>query len=458
MNRIVIVLVVFLSMLCVSNETSAQTLKEYVHQRQKELAERQRVEKQKYENACQKGTLEAFQEYLKFYPEGRYVEDVKNRISDFDLWSKAASLNTLEGYNDYIQNSKFNSFRTQANDAITELKSIEEWKALKTSTSISAIETFIEKYPKSSQIVSADKRIHELKGVNYYEANNLSSAYHEFKAAGGKYALDYANQSKFDECEEYLAYNKLSPFSPEDELLAFLQKYPSSKYAHDVSNKIAHIKAKALTMFSSDSSFGEALAYAKDDDTRNLVMKYILNSKKAYSQNRKERQRQRIKANGGYMMIGLEPMDLGWNGISPNRYLNVAYYNVGASIKFGNYKSPIQFEVGIKPGVIFYNFADEDDNSYDSDYDMQTKFHLPVYAKLKINICNAGVKSKVYIAGLGFYNSVREESIENQFSVGGGAGIAWKHWDWLILYYKQDINNKLYLDDKYLGSSFVYYF
>lgn len=46
-------------------------------------------------------------------------------------------------------------------------------------------------------------------------------------------------------------------------------------------------------------------------------------------------------------------MDFGWNCLSEDKYLEVYYYNVGASVKLGNYKSPIQLEVGLKPGVIW---------------------------------------------------------------------------------------------------------
>ena len=177
-------------------------------------------------------------------------------------------------------------------------------------------------------------------------------------------------------------------------------------------------------MYSGDITFNEALGYAKDETTKNLVKRYVESSKRAYSQHKKQMRKARVKANGGYVQFGLELLDFGWNGISPDRYLNVGYYNIGASVKFGNNKVPVQFEIGIKPGLIFYNYADEDDSYYDSDYETHTKFHLPVYAKLKINLCNIGASSKLYVAGLGFYNIVRNDELENQFSVGGGAGFA----------------------------------
>lgn len=446
--------------ICIGSSVSmeAQTLIDYQQQKQKEIAERQRVEKQRYESACEKGDLEAFQEYIKLYPKGKYAVDVKNRIEDYNLWSEAVKTNTIAAYNNYIASSKFKSFKDKATEAITELQSIDKWKSIQSSKNMAEIEMFMKTYPKSSCIANAQKRIHELKGVDFYLSNDLFNAYQEFNKAGGKYALEQANQSKFDECQEYWDYNNLTAYTKEEQLLSFLRKYPSGKYSNEVSNRIAISKAKSFNMFSGNMTFNEALGYAKDETTKNLVRRYAESSKKAYTQYKKQIRRTRIKANGGYVLWGLELLDFGWNGVSPDRYLNVGYYNIGASVKLGNYRSPVQFEIGIKPGVISYNYADEYDSSYNSDYMTYTEFHLPAYAKLKINICNIGQNSKLYLAGLGFYNIVRNDDLENRFSVGGGAGFAWKRWDWLALYYKHGIDTKYSLDDKYLGTSLIYYF
>lgn len=203
------------AVICMSSSATleAQTLINYQQQKKKEVAEKQRIEKQRYESACEKGTLEAFQEYIKLYPKGKYAVDVRNRIEDYNLWSEAVKTNTIEAYNHYISTSKFKSFKDNANEAITELRSIEKWKSVKSLKSIAEIELFIKTYPKSSCITNAQKRIHELKGENFYLSNDLLNAYQEFNKAGGKYALEKDNQSKFDKCQEYWDYNNLTSYS-----------------------------------------------------------------------------------------------------------------------------------------------------------------------------------------------------------------------------------------------------
>ncbi len=488
-------------------DANAQTLKNYAKQRNQELAERQRMEKTNYEKACQKNTLAAYNEYLSMYPKGKYVQDVRKRVAeierkneqdlydyaakvetaqayeaylkkypngrfaqeargrleDMELWKKAKSANTIAAYRNYLSTSKNKSFAQLANDAITDLESKDAWNAIKQSSSKSVIENFIQKYPNSSCLPEANKRLNELTAVELYGQGDLQHAYDKFEAAGGRYSVEYSNRSKYDECLEYVEYKKLNSYTKESDLLAFLKKYPSSRYYDQVSNMVAIAKAKNFSMYASSYTFNEAMSYAKDKTTKNTVQSYIDNTKKSYSQYKRQQRHKRVMANGGYVKFGLEIMDLAFAGTTSGEGQSTMYYNMGLSVKFGNYKAPVQFEVGIKPGVVHTEFESWYHGSYyDYDYGYETSetktfFHMPVYAKLKLNICDAG-RSKFYIAGLGTYNAVRDKQLENEYSLGGGAGFAWKKWDWFALYYKQDLENDYHLEDKFIGTSFVYYF
>lgn len=507
-KRILIPLVIF--MLCnICHTAYAQTLTKYAKQRNQELADRKLKEKANYEKACNQGTLEAYNEYLSMYPKGKYVQDVKSRIvalerkkekeyydyackvetpqalqiyidkypngqfvqeakgkiEDMELWKKAKAENTIASYRNYLITSKNKSYAQLANDAITDLESKDAWNLIRTSSSIETIESFMKKYPKSSCLPDAQKRLDELKAVEQYEQGNLKRAYELFESAGGKYAIETSNRQKYDECFEYVDYSKLSSSSVESDLLAFLKKYPSSKYYDKVSNMVAISKATRFSMYASSYQFNEALSYAKDKETRTTVQNYIDSTKRSYSQYKRRQRHNRVMANGGYVKFGLEFADFGVAGFSSGDDGQKSfYYNMGLSAKLGNYKSPVQFELGIKPGVLYtsYSFYKSYNSYYGSNYsyketENKTMFHMPVYAKLKINICDVGY-GKFYIAGIGTYNAVRDKKYENEFSAGGGFGFAWKKWDWFALYYKQDIENKIKIEDKYIASSIVYYF
>jgi len=455
MKRSIILVGILMTFAFAANDVQAQTLNKYAQQKKQELLERQKVEQQKYENLCKDCTLDKCKEYLSLYPYGKYSEDVTNRMNDFELWNKVKSANTIESYQDYLSKSQYRFFASDANDAMAELKSVQEWERLKHTWSLADLQSFVNSYPKSSCASYASRRIHELKGVEYHKEGKLSEAYYEFMAAGGKYELEPSICDIFDECVEHHEYQLLKYNSDENKLREFMAKYPSSKYYDEVSNKVAIIKAKALNMYSGEYSFNNALSYAKDASTRATVNAYIENCKKSYANYMKGLHRSKIKANGGWLMFGVEPMDIGFNLMISDRRFNIGYYNVGISVKIGNYKSPVQFEVGAKPGIMVWKFNDDD---YYEDNGTGTEFHLPIYARLKINLLNAGNKCKFYMAGLGFYNAVRDEYLENEISVGGGLGFAWHHWDWLMAYYRQSLDNKKELDDRFLGTSLIYYF
>ena len=489
-------------------DANAQTLKNYAKQRNQELVERQRMERSNYEKACHKNTLAAYNEYLSMYPKGKYVQDVRKRVveieskneqelydyatkvdtaqsyeaylkkyptgrfaqeargrlEDMELWKKAKSANTIAAYKNYLNTTKNKSYSQLANEAITDLESIESWEHIHNSLSKSEIESFINRYPKSSRLQEANKRIDELTGVELYEQGNLLRAFEKFESAGGRYSLSDSNRSKYDECKEYVAFKSLNSSSKESELMDFLKRYPSSKYYDQVSNYVAIAKAKNLSMFSNSSDYNESLMYAKDKATRNAVRIYIDDAKKSHSKYKRQQRINRIKENGGLIKYGIEVMDFGYAGLSSSYNQSSLYYNMGFGVKYGNYCSPVQFEMGFKLGFVItrYNVTEYHESYYGDRYSYdvitpKTYFHMPIYAKMKINLCSAG-KSKLYIAGIGTYNVVKDSGCENDFSAGGGIGFAWKKWDWFTLYYKQDIQNRALLDNKSLGTSFVYYF
>lgn len=212
-----------------------------------------------------------------------------------------------------------------------------------------------------------------------------------------------------------------------------------------------HIRDKEFTPL-----LNEALGFAKDETTRSIVKRHYEAKQKEYSQYKKAQRRIKRQRNGGIINFGIEFMDLAFN---PSMYSDmdndvdyVMYYNVGLGIRLGNYKSPVQFEIGAKPGLVVYTLW------YGSEDETKTSFHLPLYARLKIGLWG-GTSSKWYVDGIGYYNAVKKSFLESDYSVSAGLGVSWRHWDWRIIYYKQDIGAQhTYQNYNFLGTSFSYYF
>ena len=420
--------------------------------RRAEIREIRRQDSIAYINACKAGTLAAFKNYLKEYPNGLFKKQMNDRIADFDIWSKAKQANTIEAYNEYLNQSVTKAFIIEAGDAITELESVDAWNAIKTTGTLQQVKAFIASYPKSSRRAAAVKRAHELQGVEYYQKGEWLMALAEFKEAGGRNSLEYKYQKMYDYCLEYDEYRKLDEYTPESTLIAYLNRHPNGYFHNNVSNEIAVRRAKELDKYSTSVDYENAMAFAKDYRTQREVQTYIDRSKADAEAYRKMRKKWERDENGGWTDFVLGCDFTGNVGASDEGQKMCFDFIVG--LRIGNYRDPLQFEVGLKPGFVMPGYVSSYyDYYYDYYTDSETYFHMPIYGKLKINVCNAG-RGKFFIFGEFDYNAVRDDWYESEMSVGGGIGLGWKHFD-MAFYYQNDID---YIDPHSLGVSMGVYF
>lgn len=436
--------------------TVTQTpLRKYINQKKEEIAKQQAAERKCYETACKTATRDALEKYLERYPKGKYVADVRNRIADFKLWDKAKEANTIAACQEYLRMSQFRFFEQQARSTINNLEAAAAWNAIKLSAQKSDIYAFISKYPDASCVADAYRRIHELDGLAHFRQQQYEQALNEFNLAGGEQALSPASLPCYKQAQEYVDYTSARNRNTEGALRSFLTNYPYSCYSKEISNLLALAIAQSITIYSYNSAGAEALSYAKDSSTRQAVQRYIDWQKKNYKLYCKRNRMAARRANGNIIQFGLEWMDVGFN---PSCYDDtdndldiVWFYNVGLGLKFGNYNTPVQFLLGAKIGLVGYTVW------YDYNDESKTCFHLPLFAKLKVNVCNISKSAKLFVDATGYFNAVRDEFIENKFAASCGIGTAWKHWDWSF-YYKADLSNKRHLDNDYLATSISYYF
>lgn len=460
-KRVVLILLFSLGLIINMPYLTAQ-----VNNNQKMAKEEARYETERYERACSINTQSEYKEYLELYPKGRYVTDVKNRLKDSVLWERAKRYNTLVAYNDYLQNSKFKTYATDARLAIKNLESLDEWNKISNSKRIQDFEVFLAKYPKSEYAVKATNQMYELRALEYYESGHYYLALKEFVRIGDKESISYNNRRIYEKCKEHVAYQNINEKSGVTDLKDFVDNYPNSEYTKEVSNMLALSLSKRLNVNSNESQFSEALGYARDVETRKIVGSNISAAKKRKSEHskriineaRRSYKEKNRRRHGGPVNFGIEIMDLSLNPfmyMDDNSYVDlIGSFNLGLGLKFGNYRAPIQFEVGVKPGVTWADIYFDDSDKF--------IFHLPAYARLKVNLF--GEYSKGYIDITGYKNIIFDEFYESDFAVSGGFGVAWRHWDWLILYYKYNINSNEYINysdnpnNQFLGTSFRYFF
>ncbi len=98
--------------------TRGTSLSDYANSQREVASDMRRIEKQQFDNACMSPTREAFKQYLRDYPDGKYVAEAQARLADFDLWDQAQSTDTQQAYQDYKNKSVYKFFITDADAAI----------------------------------------------------------------------------------------------------------------------------------------------------------------------------------------------------------------------------------------------------------------------------------------------------------------------------------------------------
>lgn len=417
-----------------------------------------------WNDAKNQNTITSYEQYLSttnyhWYDNeaNQLIRSIKQK-AEKEEWEKVVAVNTISSYQTYIQKNPTSGYKQEAEKAINRLQGEQAWNRIKNTDKTNELQSFISSYPHAVEVSIATAKLHELKGIQHYNEGNLDSAYSEFSNLT-RDKISYANRKAYDDVMEYNEYSKLGNYASETALLNFIRKYPNSKYANDISNKIAVAKARNFGDYASSYDYNLALSYAKDSYTRNSVQSYISMNKKKQKERRNARKSWEREQNGGTVNLGLDFLDLGLNGAYDDCTLR--YYNVGVMLRFGNFKDRIQFALGIKPGIFGYTEEVYSGGYYYDYYDTenQTAFHMPIVGQLKLNLFKTSENSRFFIYGKYQYNAVRVEDIEAEMAWGAGLGIAWKHFDWAI-YYRQDIGtvkNNDYKNQHYFGMSMIYY-
>lgn len=384
----------------------------YVQDVERRIREARELEERAlYERGCRTGNIDDLKLYINKYPNGIWRTDVKSRIADHEDWDRAKRRGTKDAYERYVSQSQYKYFEKEAIAAIVDIEITEKWYKLreKTSTTIDDIADFISRYPHASCVADARKLHHELIGVQMYNNKQYYSALQEFKNAGGRSSLQSENIAKYDECEEYCEYYALSSSSSSWKLKTFLEKYPHSEHYDQVSNWYALSLSNNFNRYSGQEDYDLAKSAAKDKETHKIVLRNINDNKKTVRQNERIARKKAARYYGRPVQFGLVFTDASFGGCIK--------YDIGGVLKFGNYRSPVQFEIG----AALLGLSYDDYNDLD--------FYISANSKLKVNLFSTKY-GKFYIAGIGAY------SYPLGGSSGGGVGIAWSHLDWTLFYYE----------------------
>lgn len=489
------------------NATGLSPKAKEIMERRQQMKER---EKEFYDDAVESRSLDKCRQFMKEYPTSEYSGEIRRNIKELELWRLAESRNSAESYQNYLDSSELHwyatearkrinainrelerrqwetaseantvasyeyylanstgAYRTEAETALKELHAMEEWPHVAASNDEATLQDYINRYPSSPQLSEALCRLSLLKAMRYYRSGNLSMAYDEFSRAGAPASLQGVEITAWNECREYHDYSGLTSYTSVAILKNYISCYPSGRYTDNVRDLIALNHAQNLSDYATEADYRTALSYVRSQSTRTEVNNYIDQNKKKQKERRRSIKAYNRLKNGGWLMMGIEFADFGYAIDSDMDKLY--YYNVGVHFRLGNYRDPVQFTIGAKPGILhmeYESIANWGYGYYDFYNESETKFHMPVFGQLKINLFSAA-DSKFYIMGQFQYNVVRVKEVENKMSWVAGAGFSWKHID-LGIYYRSDIDesteyysgNSYYTVPRtsYIGASLTWYY
>lgn len=395
---------------------------------------------QAYQDACKDGTISALQNFISKYPNSEYVPNAKSRIEDYNLWQKAKEQNTITAYNSYLSQSSILAYKDDAKDAITTIQSEIEWNNCKASNDEDKLNSFIQTYSSSKFVSQAKYRLNILKGERFYATNDYTLAYSYLNEANNYQALTGAPAAHLKAINDYRLYESVISSSDVSKVKNYLNSLSSSSpYYEPTSNRLAILLGSALSMYSSDYSMDEALAYAKDDDTKATVKRYInkVKADKAYYEHQRKVLARKNWWKNRFMF--------GWNTFHFDYLDDIMSVGTGLRFRFGRWSDPVNLLFGAEYSYLMY--LDGDADYYWEDNAVLTVAHsIEVPVGLRFNLFKTGRFSKFYIgcnAAFGF--NVSEGSYfnvnKNTLAIEPQLGFASKSLDFGI-YYKRYLKDK----------------
>ena len=435
-SKYLLSLSVFLSTLCMSVNTHAQTLLEYQKQRQEEVAKQKRLnqekEKKAFEEACANG-ITALNRFILEHPRSMYLSEAQKRIEDYTEWDKAQKQNTKEAYQSYLRESKQLSYQAEAQKAIRVLEAEEAWKLCKDSEAWSDIEKFINAHPDFPKMEEAKYRLNLLKGMRAFELKSYTTAYSYLIKANAFQPLTDLAAEYLQELNGLQLFEENSQSSDISKVTHYLKSLdPNSPFYAPTSNHLAILKGNALNGYSSDDSMEEALSYAKDAETREEV-KAKIKTAKAYRANYK-----RQKRNNWWK----HRLMVGWNVVHWDYMSDIMTAGTGLRFRFGRWDDSFNFICGAEYVYLWSTDSDSENST------IGQRISVPVI--LRLNLYEIGDDTGLYIGcggDFGFKLKDGDYSTwyllqmnKNSIAVEPQLGLSGVHWD-LGVYYKRYLND-----------------
>lgn len=404
----------------------------------REVEKQLRKERVEYDNARSQGTIEAFQQFINKYPESEYSIEAQKRIDDFNLWKRVQQIGTKAAYKNYLSTSTIKAYKEDAEKAITEIESKEEWERIKDTSSIEEMEKYVSKYLDSPYISEAMFNINVLRGEQCYKEGENGLALNFFSEARKTRELTGISAKHYEELLLEQEYEALKNSTNPKKLTDFLDKLStSSKFYNSISNQLALVKAQELNGYSPEWAYNNALSYALDSSTRTMVINYINKAKKDH---KKVRRQQLSYAHSRWwkrnFKVGIH--------FGADMWEHTGSLRGGMQLKLGTHQDI--FNISIGADYVWQAFWDNERNSYSNRREFTSDpicHQIAIPLNVKFNFASGSNSCSFYIGvageyGYTFAEASKYRSITNDMTlaVEPQIGFIWKYVDWGFYYRK----------------------
>lgn len=412
-----------------------------------------------WSKAKKENTADAFRDYIKHNPKGLHVKEAEIYIAEDELWITSVSEGTQMAYENYLTTTTLGFHKEEAEQKIRVFKDNAAWSNALREDGRNGYDEYLQEFgTRAMHYGKAVSKVALFDARSAYRNKDYSRARDKFEIAKKYYDLSAAESGMYIHCCEEDDYRSMKRFPELGKGYAFLDNYPSSVYRKEVRNMIALQECEA-------GNFSEALLYAEDAETRNIVRQ------KEKERKKKERDDWRMRESA---LKATRRASMDWSGVFQG--------GIGGEIAWGKnicYPSiPVEFRIG-RCNQLFNIFIGEHftwgygSNRNGTEYEpvlISTQYSTSLQFRFNVWDISMGNDAHMFIAAGGNFNvntnprtdefaisanEKRKEKLEEnvlhrtnwsgRFSIGVGGAIAdisiYAMYDITPMYNVENVNN-----------------
>jgi len=209
---------------------------------------------QAWKKASSLHSKDSYNEYIKEFPDGKYLEEAQLLVKEFEEWDKCNQTKSAASYNDYLKLYPNGLFAKEANTLLQKIidKDKKEWIVATKKDSIGAYEKYLSLNIDKQHILEAKARLDELNrdkdAWNNAIKKDTVEAYKRYvkEFPNGKYITD-ANK-KIDELtrfsnEDEKAWKEAHQEDSINSYTRYKEKFPKGKYISKATEKLSELNS-----------------------------------------------------------------------------------------------------------------------------------------------------------------------------------------------------------------------